>query len=70
MTTFLGSPTFHAGTGNIRGTESFPDAARKALTDTQLRANLGAATTTIRNKRIAAVAEVDDWEELRRAGSA
>ncbi|MBA8961203.1 L-lactate dehydrogenase complex protein LldF [Rhodococcus percolatus] len=70
MTTFLGSPTFHAGTGNIRGTESFPDAARKSLADTQLRANLGAATTTIRNKRIAAVAEVDDWEELRRAGSA
>ncbi|MDT2005128.1 iron-sulfur cluster-binding protein [Rhodococcus opacus] len=70
MSTFLGSPTFHAGTGNIRGTESFPDAARKSLADTQLRANLGAATTTIRNKRIAAVAEVDDWEELRRAGSA
>ncbi|MFC9550142.1 LutB/LldF family L-lactate oxidation iron-sulfur protein [Rhodococcus sp. NPDC056960] len=70
MTTFLGSPTFHAGTGNIRGTESFPDAARKSLADTQLRANLGAATTTIRNKRIAAIAEVDDWEELRRAGSA
>jgi L-lactate dehydrogenase complex protein LldF len=71
MTTFLGSPTFHPGTGgNIRGTESFPAAARKSLADTQLRANLGAATTTIRNKRIAAIAEVDDWEELRRAGSA
>ncbi|MBC2640929.1 MULTISPECIES: LutB/LldF family L-lactate oxidation iron-sulfur protein [unclassified Rhodococcus (in: high G+C Gram-positive bacteria)] len=70
MTTFLGTPTFQAGAGNIRGTESFPDAARKSLADTQLRANLGAATTTIRNKRIAAVAEVDDWEDLRRAGSA
>ncbi|MEV0946839.1 LutB/LldF family L-lactate oxidation iron-sulfur protein [Rhodococcus sp. NPDC049939] len=70
MTTFLGSPTFPAGTGNIRGTESFPEAARKSLSDAQLRANLSAATTTIRHKRIAAIAELDDWEELRRAGSA
>lgn len=69
MTTFLGSPAFH-GTGNIRGQESFPDAARKSLANHQLRANLGAATRTIRNKRIAAIAEVDDWEELRRSGSA
>ncbi|AOW93999.1 (4Fe-4S)-binding protein [Rhodococcus sp. WMMA185] len=70
MTTFLGTPTFHPGTGNIRGAERFPEAARKSLTDTQLRANLGRATSTIRNKRTAAIAEVDDWEELRRAGSA
>ncbi|RJO73726.1 lactate utilization protein [Nocardia panacis] len=66
MTTFLGVP----GTGNLRGEEPFPKAARTALADTQLRANLGAATTTIRDKRRAAVAEVPDWEQLRFAGSA
>jgi L-lactate dehydrogenase complex protein LldF len=66
MSTFLGTP----GSGNIRGDESFPAAARKALADSQLRANLGAATTTIRDKRLAAIAEVDDWEQLRLAGSA
>jgi L-lactate dehydrogenase complex protein LldF len=66
VSTFLGTP----GIGNIRGDESFPAAARKALADSQLRANLGAATTTIREKRLAAIAEVDDWEQLRLAGSA
>lgn len=66
MTTFLGSP----GLGNIRGTESFPEAARHALQDTQMRRNVGAATRTIRDKRITAVAECDDWEQLRLAGSA
>ena len=38
--------------------QSFPDAARGALADTQLRRNLGHATTTIRAKRAAVVAEV------------
>ncbi len=48
----------------------FPVAARNALPDEQLRRNLGRATTTIRGKRASVVAEVPDWEELRRAGEA
>jgi L-lactate dehydrogenase complex protein LldF len=50
--------------------QSFPEAARAALADTQLRHNLGHATHTIRAKRAAAVAEVPDWEGLREAGRA
>jgi L-lactate dehydrogenase complex protein LldF len=46
----------------------FPEAAREAVADTQLRANLRNATHTIRDKRAAAVAEVPDWQELREAG--
>ena len=49
---------------------SFPDAARIALGDPQLRRNLGNATATIRDKRARVVAEVPDWEELRDAGRA
>jgi L-lactate dehydrogenase complex protein LldF len=48
----------------------FPEAARAALADTQLRHNLGHATQTIRAKRAGAVAELADWEELREAGRA
>lgn len=47
------------------GMPPFPTAARTALADTQLRSNLAHATTTIRAKRAAVVAEVDDWESLR-----
>ena len=47
---------------------SFPEAARIALGDSQLRHNLRKATTTIRDKRARVVAEVPDWEELREAG--
>ncbi|MEU7618664.1 lactate utilization protein B [Micromonospora rifamycinica] len=43
----------------------FPRAAAGALGDSQLRANLGRATRTIREKRAAVVAEVPDWELLR-----
>ena len=50
--------------------EPFPQAARAALADTQLRHNLGHATHAIRVKRAAAVAEVPDWEALREAGRA
>ncbi|MBS1888597.1 MAG: lactate utilization protein [Actinobacteria bacterium] len=46
----------------------FPAAARAAVADSQLRANLRGATHAIRDKRAAAVAEVADWEELREAG--
>ncbi|WP_061006087.1 LutB/LldF family L-lactate oxidation iron-sulfur protein [Mycolicibacterium mucogenicum] len=63
---FLGQP----GVGNLRGDQSFPAAARTALADAQLRRNIGHATGTIRAKRLAAVAECADWEQLRAAGSA
>ena len=59
-----------AGQGNLRGSTSFPKAARGRLADTQLRRNLGKATGIIRAKRAGVVAELDDWEELRLAGSA
>jgi len=69
--TFLGMPTVAPrGVGALRGDESFPAAARKALGNEQLRRNLGHATRTIRAKRAAVVGEVPDWEELRLAGEA
>jgi L-lactate dehydrogenase complex protein LldF len=46
----------------------FPAAARIALQDSQLRHNLRAATHTIREKRLGAVSELEDWEQLREAG--
>jgi L-lactate dehydrogenase complex protein LldF len=46
----------------------FPEAANEALADSQLRRNLHVATHTIRDKRLRAIAEVDDWERLREAG--
>ena len=49
---------------------SFPEAARIALGDDQLRRNMRNATTTIRDKRARVVAEVPDWDELREAGRA
>ncbi|MCW2706307.1 MAG: iron-sulfur cluster binding protein [Frankiales bacterium] len=67
MSTFLGMPR---GIGNLAGDRPFPVAAREALADPQLRANLGRATSTIRAKRAAVVAEVPDWEELRASGAA
>jgi L-lactate dehydrogenase complex protein LldF len=47
----------------------FPAAARRTLADSQLRRNLGHATSTIRAKRARVVSEVDDWEALRSAGA-
>ncbi|PPK93461.1 L-lactate dehydrogenase complex protein LldF [Kineococcus xinjiangensis] len=73
MSTFLGIPRRAGATpeaGPLRGSTTFPKAARTALADTQLRANLGHATRTIRGKRAAVVDEVPDWEQLRDAGSA
>ena len=55
---------------SFAGTPPFPVAARTALANQQLRANLGRATATIRTKRSAAVAERADWEALRLAGAA
>lgn len=66
MTTFLGTPGF----GNLRGAEPFPTAARRELRNIQMRRNVGHATSTIRSKRLAAVSECADWEQLRAAGSA
>ncbi len=51
-------------------TPPFPEAAREALANGQLRTNLKRATNTIRDKRARAVAERPDWEELRLAGAA
>jgi L-lactate dehydrogenase complex protein LldF len=48
----------------------FPVAARAALADSRLRANMQNATRTIRDKRLRAVSELPDWEELRAAGQA
>ena len=47
------------------GTPAFPQAARTALADTRMRTNLRRATGTIRDKRLAVAAELEDWEELR-----
>jgi L-lactate dehydrogenase complex protein LldF len=49
---------------------SFQTAARRTLADSQLRRNLGKATTLIREKRARAVSELPDWEALRDAGEA
>jgi L-lactate dehydrogenase complex protein LldF len=48
--------------------KGFPQAARRELANAQLRHNLRHATHAIREKRAIAVAEVDDWEQLREAG--
>ena len=53
-----------------RGGVPFPEASRVALRDPQLRRNIGHAARAIRAKRAAAVAELDDWQELRDAGEA
>ena len=50
--------------------ETFPTAAAHELGNAQLRANLGKATATIRDKRARVVAELPDWQQLRDAGSA
>ncbi|MGB0098649.1 MAG: lactate utilization protein B [Nocardioides sp.] len=58
--------------GTFVGMPAFPEAARTALADSQLRHNLAHATGTIRAKRQRLVDEVNessDWEELRRAGA-
>jgi L-lactate dehydrogenase complex protein LldF len=47
----------------------FPHGAKVALADSQLRRNLGKATSTIRAKRARVVGELPDWEALRQAGA-
>ena len=68
--TFLGMPGASLDVGHLHGERTFPAAAHDALRDEQLRGNLARATATIRAKRAAVVAELEDWEELRRAGAA
>ncbi|WP_431963419.1 lactate utilization protein B [Actinacidiphila sp. bgisy160] len=53
--TYLGMPAFHVAAG-------------EAVRNTTLRGNLRHATHTIRDKRARAVAELDDWQQLRAAG--
>ena len=50
--------------------EAFPQAAGAALANERVRANINRATTSIRSKRAAVVAEVPDWEQLRAAAAA
>ncbi|HYO38380.1 MAG TPA: lactate utilization protein B [Nocardioidaceae bacterium] len=57
-------------TATFVGMPPFPQSARTALADTQLRSNLAHATSTIRGKRLRVVGEVEDWEQLRLAGAA
>ncbi|GHI86238.1 lactate utilization protein B [Streptomyces xanthophaeus] len=52
------------------GMPAFPTAARDAVHDEVLRANLRRATHTIRDRRARAVAELADWDRLRAAGKA
>jgi len=60
----------HVHVAGVDGAPPFPEAARAALADAQLRHNLGHATHTIRAKRAKVVAELPDWEALREAGRA
>ncbi|MFI1104715.1 LutB/LldF family L-lactate oxidation iron-sulfur protein [Streptomyces melanogenes] len=54
--------------GTFVGMPAFPEAAREAVGNSTLRANLRHATHTIRDKRAKAVAELADWQQLREAG--
>jgi L-lactate dehydrogenase complex protein LldF len=54
--------------GTFVGMPSFPEAAKEAVGNQTLRANLRHATHTIRDKRARAVAELADWAQLREAG--
>jgi L-lactate dehydrogenase complex protein LldF len=54
--------------GEAASAPSFPNAARKLTNNTQLRHNVRNATGIIRRRRDKVVAEVPDWQELRRAG--
>lgn len=54
----------------MAGHSGLPEAARSALADSRLRTNLRRATGTIRDKRLAVAAELEDWEELRETAAA
>ncbi len=67
MSQTLGAPHPQAP---LRWGPPFPEAAKEALANTQLRRNMAHATSTIRGKRAKVVGEVPDWEALRAAGAA
>jgi len=56
--------------GKTASAPAFPVAAKAALKNEQLRANVRRATNTIRGKRAARVEEMRDWEQLRDAAAA
>jgi len=55
--------------GGIKPKETFAEAAHDTLANSQMRRNLGRATTAIREKRLRAIAELPNWEEIRTQGS-
>ena len=57
MTEMLPQPRRTRPEPTFRGTPPFPEAAKAALANSQLRTNLGRATATIRTKRAAVVEE-------------
>ncbi|OFT57691.1 (4Fe-4S)-binding protein [Corynebacterium sp. HMSC05H05] len=62
-------PPYASGPSHLRGKEKFQKAAHHELNDVTKRRNYQYATTTIRVKRQNVVDEVDDWQDLREAGS-
>jgi L-lactate dehydrogenase complex protein LldF len=54
--------------GEAATAPDFPVAAKKLVSNAQVRQNVRRATDIIRNKRARVVDEVDDWEQLRQAG--
>jgi L-lactate dehydrogenase complex protein LldF len=54
--------------GHAAEAQSFPQAAKELLQNTQLRHNVRHATGVIRRKRAAVVEEQSDWEQLRDSG--
>jgi L-lactate dehydrogenase complex protein LldF len=56
-------------TKTFLGTPKFPIAAKAALADSQLRANMRNATHTIREKRAKVIGELDDFQELRQGAA-
>jgi L-lactate dehydrogenase complex protein LldF len=55
--------------GKTATAPAFPEAAKQALANDQLRRNVHHATTVIRTKRALRVEEMPDWQALRQAGS-
>ncbi|MFD3945354.1 LutB/LldF family L-lactate oxidation iron-sulfur protein [Streptomyces sp. NPDC058579] len=68
MSSTSGTSGTSSTSGAFLGMPAFPKAAHEAVRNPTLRANLRHATHTIRDKRAKAVAELDDWAELREAG--
>jgi hypothetical protein len=54
--------------GDAARAPEFPDAAKIALANAQLRRNVRHATDVIRGKRALVVGEMSDWQQLREAG--